>query len=81
MAASDGERSISTILLKNSRLWTVYSSLGTAAPSPHARVVGEGAGGLYTGYKICLKWKASVLLGDGSNLREKIQRRTSSRVA
>ena len=45
MAASDGERSISTILLKNCTLWTVYSSLGTAAPSPHARVVREGGGG------------------------------------
>ena len=45
MAASDGERSISTILLKNSTLWTVYSSLGTAAPSPHAMVVREGGGG------------------------------------
>ena len=44
MAASDVERSISTILLKNSRLWTVYSSLGTAAPSPHGRVVCGGGG-------------------------------------
>ena len=75
MAASDVEGSISTILLKNSRLWTVYSSLGTAAPSPNARVVvvaGGGGGGLYTGYKICLKWKATILYGDGSDLREKI---------
>ena len=59
MAASDGERSIS-ILLEDSRQWTVYSSLGTAARAPCTH---------------------AVLYGDGSDLREKIPRRTSSKEA
>ena len=49
MAASDVESSISTILLKDSRLWTVYSSL----VQPPA----EGGGGsLYTGYCTVRRW-------------------------
>ena len=68
MAASDGERSIS-ILLEDSRLWTVYSSLGTAAapPSPPPPP--------------CAPCTHAVLYGDGSDLREKIPRRTSSKEA
>ena len=69
MAASDVESSISTILLKNSRLWTVYSSLGTAAPSPHARVV-VGGGDCTQATKFV--WNEKLLYGDGSDLREKI---------